>query len=114
MVSITVSDAKSQFSELISRASAGERFIIRRRQRGLAILLGVRELEQLERNSKAAERLASALGQDQALLGRVSRGETHPAMAAFGLWGDNPEMEDLVREIREERAKYTSRPEADL
>jgi prevent-host-death family protein len=114
MVSITISDAKSRFSELISRASAGERFVIRRRERDIAVLLSARELEQLERNAQAAERLAGALGQSHEILDRVSRGEVHPAMSAYGLWKDNPEMENLAREIREEREKYTTRPEADL
>lgn len=114
MVSITISDAKSRFSELISRAATGERFVIRRRERDLAVLISARELEQLERNSRAAERLAGALGQNEDILNRVRRGETHPAMAAFGLWRDNPDMENLAREIREEREKYSARPEADL
>ncbi len=114
MVSITISDAKSRFSELISRASAGERFVIRRRERDIAVLLNARELEKLERNARAAERLAGALGQTDDILARVGRGEAHPAMAAFGLWRGNPEMENLAREIREERERYTTRSEADL
>ena len=36
---INVADAKSRFSELISRAAAGERIIIQRRQRPVAVLL---------------------------------------------------------------------------
>jgi prevent-host-death family protein len=114
MVSITISDAKSRFSELLSRASAGERFVIRRRERDIAVLLSARELEKLERNALAAERLAGALGQNDEILARLSRGEVHPAMAAYGLWRDNPEMESLAAEIREEREKYTARPGADL
>jgi hypothetical protein len=41
----------------------------------------------------------------------VPDGKVHPAMAAYGLWKDNPEMENLAKEIREEREKYTPRPE---
>ena len=114
MVTVTISDAKSRFSELISRASAGERFVIRRRERDVAVLLSARELEQIERNAHAAERLASALGQNQEILARINQGKVHPAMAAYGLWKDNPDMENLAKEIREEREKYVTRPEADL
>lgn len=114
MVTVTISDAKSRFSELISRASAGERFVIRRRERDIAVLISARELEQIERNAHAAERLASALGQNHEILARINQGKVHPAMAAYGLWKDNPDMENLAKEIREEREKYVTRPEADL
>ena len=36
METINVADAKSRFSELISRATSGERFIIQRRERPVA------------------------------------------------------------------------------
>ncbi len=54
METINVADAKSRFSELISRAASGERFIIQRRERPVAALIGAAELERLERTSHAA------------------------------------------------------------
>lgn len=44
----------------------------------------------------------------------VPDGMIHPVMAAYGLWKDDPEMENLAREVQEEREKYRPRPEADL
>jgi prevent-host-death family protein len=47
MERINVAEAKSRFSELISRAAAGERFIIQRRERPVAALIGAAELERV-------------------------------------------------------------------
>jgi prevent-host-death family protein len=49
METIKVAEAKSRFSELISRVVAGERFIIQRRERPIAALIGMAELERIER-----------------------------------------------------------------
>jgi len=114
MESVTVSDAKSRFSELISRASSGERFIIRRRARTIAVLISPADLERLEHSSQAARRLALALGQSEELLGRVERHEAHPVMAAFGLWQDDPDLADLADEIRADRQKDSGRGRVDL
>jgi antitoxin (DNA-binding transcriptional repressor) of toxin-antitoxin stability system len=76
---ISVGETKRRFSELISRATAGERFLIRRRDRSVAILIGSTELERM------ARRLALVLGQDAALLEQIEAGKAHPAMAAYGL-----------------------------
>ncbi|HZD56735.1 MAG TPA: type II toxin-antitoxin system prevent-host-death family antitoxin [Anaerolineales bacterium] len=114
METINVAEAKSRFSELISRAAAGERFIIQRRERPMAALIGAAELERLERTSHAARRLALALGQSEAILEKVERRELHPAMAAFGLWRDEPDLADLAEEIAAERLKPPTRPDLDL
>jgi prevent-host-death family protein len=111
---INVAEAKSRFSELISRAAAGERFIIQRRERPLAALIGAAELKRLERSAHAARRLALALGQDEAILEKIERGELHPVMAAFGLWRNEPDLASLADEIAEERLKAPSRPDLDL
>jgi prevent-host-death family protein len=89
METLNVAEAKSRFSELLSRAAAGERFLIQRRERDVAVLLGAGELERLERSAQLAQRLAGAFGQDAELLARIERGEAHPAMAAAGLWRDS-------------------------
>jgi prevent-host-death family protein len=109
METINVGEAKSRFSELISRAAAGERFLIRRRQRAMAVLISSAELERLERRSRAAGRLALALGQDAELLREVEAQEVHPAMAAFGLWRGEEELATLVDEVYANRQRQTSR-----
>ena len=49
METMSMGEAKSRFCELISRAVAGERFLIRRRNRPVAVLIGSTELERLHR-----------------------------------------------------------------
>lgn len=114
MIMINVAEAKSRFSELISRAATGERFIIQRRERPVAALIGAAELERLERASTAARRLALALGQSEAILEKVERRELHPAMAAFGLWREEADLHTLAEEISAERSKPASRAKIDL
>ena len=114
METINVAEAKSRFSELISRAATGERFIIQRRERPIAALIGTTELERLERTSRAARRLALALGQDEAILDKIERHEMHPAMAAYGLWRYESDLADLADEIEAERLKPPIRPNIDL
>ena len=109
METINVAEAKSRLSELLSRVTAGERFLIQRRERPVAVLIGADELERLERNSRVARRLAAALGQDEALLEQIERGEVHPAMAAFGLWRDDPDLDDLADRIAVNRASQVAR-----
>ena len=103
METVNVAEAKSRFSELISRAAGGERIIIQRRERPAAILISPDDLEKLERVAQAARRLAMALCQDTALLDQIERGETHPAMAGFGLWLADDELDRLVEEIYQAR-----------
>ena len=114
METINVAEAKSRFSELISRASAGERFEIRRRERTVAVLVSPVEFNRLEHAAQAANQLALALGQDENLLARIERGETHPAMAAFGLWRDEDDLEELAEQIRADRNMAAARPEINL
>jgi antitoxin (DNA-binding transcriptional repressor) of toxin-antitoxin stability system len=114
METINVVDAKSRFSELISRASSGERFLIRRRERDIAVLISPGELERLERTSQMARRLALALGQDSGLLQKVEQCEVHPAMAAFGLWRDEEDLANIVEEIASLRAETPTRQTTEL
>jgi antitoxin (DNA-binding transcriptional repressor) of toxin-antitoxin stability system len=102
MMNINIVEAKSGFSELVSRTAAGERFVIRRRGKAVAAMINPIELERLERAAQLSQRLALALGQDSALLEKVERRELHPAMAAFGLWKDI-EFDALDNEIRASR-----------
>jgi len=112
MEDINIAEAKSSFSTLVSRTSAGERFVIRRRGRAVAALINPAELERLERNAQISHRLALALGQDTQLLERITNREIHPAMAAFGLWRDD-EMDALTNENYAEREGAGRRPAVD-
>jgi prevent-host-death family protein len=112
MVTISIAEAKSSFSELVSRTAAGERFVISRRGRAVATLVNPAELERLERSASMAHRLALALGQNAALLEAVERREVHPAMSAFGLWTDD-EFKSLTDEIYAGR-EAASKPGVDL
>jgi prevent-host-death family protein len=114
MEMINVAEAKGRFSELISRAASGERFIINRRERPVAALIGVAELERLERMRGAVRRLALALGQTESILEKVERKELHPAMAAFGLWRDEDDLAALADEISAKRHLPSARPDLDL
>lgn len=99
MENINIAEAKSRFSELVSRSAAGEKFIIKRRERPVAAMIGFDELDRLERAAYSARRLAELLGQKEELLDKIEKGEAHPVMAAFGLWEDEPDLADLDSEI---------------
>jgi antitoxin (DNA-binding transcriptional repressor) of toxin-antitoxin stability system len=112
METINVAEAKSRFSELISWAATGERYHPTL-ERPVAALIGAAELERLERTSRAAL-WPLALGQEEAILEKVEQRELHPAMAAFGLWRDEPDLEDLTDKILKERQKVSPRPTIEL
>ena len=114
METISVGEAKSRFSELISRASAGERFVIQRRERPVAALISSTELERLERTSKMAFQLARALGQSEDILREIEEGKLHPAMAAYGLWANEHDLDDLAERIAQNRQRSGSRPALEL
>ena len=114
METLRIAEAKSRFSELLSRASSGERFIIRRRERPVAALVSIEELERMDRASRAAEHLAEALGQSKELVAEIEAGEANPAMAAFGMWRDEDGLESLAEEIMANRSGQDERPGADL
>lgn len=114
MINLSVAEAKSRFSELISRAASGERFVIERRLRPVAVVLGADELARLERSAELAQRLALAMGQHPALVQRIEAGEVHPAMAAFGLWADEADLVSLADEIAANRWCQTVRSAAAL
>jgi prevent-host-death family protein len=114
MEDVSVGEAKSRFSELISRATAGERFMIRRRNRPVAILIGSEDLGRLERMSQLAFRMAQVLGQDETLLRQVETQQVHPAMAAYGLWHDQEDLATLADEIEANRRAQPPRPASAL
>jgi len=114
MERISMSDAKSHFSEFLSRAASGERFVILRRERPLAAIIGAGELERLERSAEIARRLAQSLGQSKKLLDSIESGKVHPAMAAYGLWKDEADLAGLDETVKKDRKCSSSRPAVDL
>ena len=114
MENISMSEAKSRFSEYLSRAASGERFVVLRRQRPLAAIIGAGELARLERSAEITRRLAQSLGQSRQLLDDIETGVVHPAMAAFGLWKNEDDLADLEEVVSENRQRKPSRPEVNL
>jgi prevent-host-death family protein len=111
MTQMSVAKAKSQFDELLARVAAGERITIRRRDRAVAVLISAAELERLDQWKRAAKQSAAALGQNAKLLEQIEAGKLHPAMAAFGLWRTEKELDDLTEEIYANRKQQPPRVE---
>ena len=105
MNTISVGETKSHLSEFVSRAAAGERFVIERRGRPIAALVGADVRERLERSADLMRRLAQALGQSETVLAEIASGVAHPITAAFGLMADQPEWDDTVVEIYRQRRR---------
>jgi len=114
METISITEVKSRFSEFISRAASGERFVIVRRARPLAAIISAGELERLDRAAEITRRLAQTLGQSPSLLEGIEAGKVHPAMAAFGLWKDEDDLADLETQVLDNRRRAVSRPTVDL
>ena len=114
METISMSEAKSRFSEFLSRAASGERFVILRRERPLAAIIGAEELARLERSATIARHLAQALGQSTELLEDIEANKVHPAMAAFGLWKDEDDLVELDETVQKNRRHTSSRPKIEL
>ena len=110
MTDLNIVEAKSRFSEVLGRAAAGERFVIHRRSRPLAVLISSAEWERLQRTAELGSHLAQALGQDPAILAAIAEGTLHPIMAAYGLWRDAEDLADLAEEIEHNRANQPQRP----
>lgn len=58
-----------------------------------------------------AHHLARSLGQDERILEETENQRLHPAMAAFGLWRDEEQFDDLAEEIIRERETSSERRE---
>lgn len=113
METISITEVKSRFSEFLSRAAGGERFIVMRRARPLAAIISAGELERLNRAAEITRRLAQTLGQSAKLLEGIEAGKIHPAMAAYGLWKDEDDLADLENLVLENR-RASTRPGVEL
>jgi len=94
---IRVTEAKAQLSALMARAGfGGERFLIKRRGKPLAALVGVEDLERLEGERGDASPRSSRRG----------------ALALVGAWGDlaeDGEIDTMLEEIYASREIDTGR-----
>lgn len=83
---IGASEAKAHFSELLARAGfSGERFLVERRGRPLAALVGAEDLKRLEEGD-----------------GEVAKSRPRGALALAGVWGDlvdDGEMDAMLAEV---------------
>jgi prevent-host-death family protein len=89
---VGVTEAKAHLSELMARVGyGGERFVIERRGRPLAALVGVEDLKLLEKGDSTS-RLPGAI-------------------ALVGAWGEaeEPEVDAVLEEIYAERDRDTGR-----
>ncbi len=111
MTEVSIARARSHFDELVARAARGEHIIIRERDRAMAALISMADLERLEHLARVTWQTARALGQNPELLQKIEGGKLHPAMAAFGLWQDEPELNDLTEQIYANRRQQPGRPE---
>jgi prevent-host-death family protein len=95
---VRVTDAKAYLSELMARAGyGGERFLIEKRGRPLAALVGVRDLERLEEGQEF-------VGPNHRLRG---------ALALVGAWGDvvkDEEIDAMLEEVYSARERDRGRP----
>ena len=109
MRTFSTTEAKIRFAELVKRAAKGERIVIHRHERPVAALISAAELGRIERSSKKVREVARNLGQDEGLLKRIKLGKAHPAMAAFGMWRNETEFENLTEQIYANRKRQFSR-----
>ena len=93
---VGVAEAKARFSEFVARAGyGGERFLIERRGKPLAALVGVEDLGRLE-------------GEREGAFSRPPRG----ALALVGAWGElveDEEIDAMPGEIYAARERDTGR-----
>ena len=90
---VGAAEAKAKLSELVARvAYAGEKYVIERRGRPLAALVGVDDLRQLEQSA--------------------GKGEPKGALALVGAWAEVPDeqIDAIFADIMASRAQQTGRP----
>jgi prevent-host-death family protein len=106
---VTINRAKQDLDDLVRRAASGERIIIQQAGYPAAVLISAAELQRLEQPKISTIEAARSLGQDEDLLQRIQDGKLHPAMAAFGLWKDDRDFDDLEEQIYANRKNQDGR-----
>ena len=87
---ISIAEAKSKFSEVIARTIyAGERFIVRRRGKPVAAIVGIDDLKKIQLTESSED--------------------TGTLLAAAEAWADFKDLDRVIEDIYRSRRKSTDR-----
>lgn len=87
---ISVAEAKSKFSEMIARTIyAGERFIVRRRGKPVAAIVGIDDLKKIQLTDSSED--------------------TGTLLAAAEAWAEFKNLDQVIEDIYRSRRKSTDR-----
>jgi len=87
---ISVAEAKSKFSEMIARTIyAGERFIVRRRGKPVAAIVGIDDLKKIQLTDSSED--------------------TGTLLAAAEAWADFKDLDQVIEDIYRSRKKSADR-----
>jgi len=87
---ISVAEAKSKFSEMIARTVyAGERFVVRRRGKPVAAIVGIDDLKKIQLTDSSED--------------------TGTLLAAAEAWADFKDLDQVIEDIYRSRRKSTDR-----
>jgi len=90
MLNISIAEAKSKFSEIIARTIyAGERFIVRRRGKPVAAIVGIDDLRKIQLTNSSED--------------------TGTLLAAAEAWADFKDLDRVIEDIYRSRRKSTDR-----
>jgi prevent-host-death family protein len=96
MRTISAMDLRRKTGEWLDRASAGERIVIERDHRPMAVLVPYEEAQRLEATAdERRQQVTAAFDRLEALGERLRR--EHPE------WADLPDLATVIRQDREER-----------
>jgi antitoxin (DNA-binding transcriptional repressor) of toxin-antitoxin stability system len=89
---IGVAEVKKHFSEVMSQISqVGEQFIIEKKGKPMAAMVGLKDLEMIERS--------------------VKKGKKNGLLAAIGAWEDFEELDKVIKDIYLKRKRSGDRKE---
>ena len=90
MLNISIAEAKSKFSEIIARTIyAGERFIVRRRGKPVAAIVGIDDLKKIQLTNSSED--------------------TGTLLAAAEAWADFKDLDRVIEDIYRSRRKSKDR-----
>ena len=90
MLNISIAEAKSKFSEIIARIIyAGERFIVRRRGKPVAAIVGIDDFKKIQLTNSSED--------------------TGTLLAAAEAWADFKDLDRVIEDIYRSRRKSTDR-----
>ncbi len=87
---VSIAEAKSKFSEIIARTIyAGERFIVRRRGKPVAAIVGINDFKKIQLTNSSED--------------------TGTLLAAAEAWADFKDLDRVIEDIYRSRRKSTDR-----